>query len=27
LLVHKIVGGWLGVNRILAMHKVPFLRV
>lgn len=23
LLVHKIVGGYLGLNRILAAHKIP----
>lgn len=26
-LVHKFVGGTLGVNRILARHKVPFIRI
>lgn len=27
LLVHKVVGGWLGVNRVLAKNKIPLLRV
>lgn len=25
--VHKVVGGWLGVNRMLARSKVPIVRL